>query len=68
MDNFLKIKYSDEMVSSGRFSINNGEHKIYRIKGDDYYFVFFSNESYIFQLSSSSKELLVKIARTFTFI
>ncbi len=68
VDNFIKSKYRDEMTSDGGFSINHENHNIYCINGDDYYFVFFSNKSYIFQLSSSSKELLTKIARAFVLI
>ncbi len=68
IDNFIKSKYRGDMTPDGSISINNENHNIYSINGDDYYFVFFSNGSYIFQLSSSSKELLTKIARTFAFI
>lgn len=68
VDNFIKSQYRDEMTPDGSISLNDENHKIYCINGDDYYFVFFSNKSYIFQLSSSSKELLTKIARTFVFI
>lgn len=68
IDNFIKNKYRGDMTPDESFSINNENHNIYSINGDDYYFVFLSDGSYIFQLSSSSKELLTKIARTFTFI
>lgn len=64
VDNFIKSKYKGEMLIDG----SNVNYKIYRIKGDNYYFVFFSNASHIFQISSSAKDILQKIAQTFIFI
>jgi len=68
VDNFIKIKFKDEMIIGGSLSVNNVNYGIYKPKDDNYYFVFFSNKSHIFQISSSSKEFLQKIAGTFKFI
>lgn len=58
----LKVKLDEEIME------NDSKIKIYRLEDDDYYFSFFENEKYIFQLSSGSKDLLKDMAATFKFI
>jgi hypothetical protein len=57
-----KVKFDEDII------IDNKHNKIYKSEDDNYYFSFFENEKYIFQLSSSSKKFLKKIMATFTFI
>lgn len=68
VDNFIKISFKGEMLIDSSLSVNNVNYGIYKLKDDNYYFVFFANKSHIFQMSSSSKEFLKEIARTFKFI
>lgn len=58
----LNVKFDEDII------INDKHNKIYKLEDDNYYFSFFENDKYIFQLSSSSKDILKKIMMTFRFI
>lgn len=58
----LNIMFDEDII------INDKTNKIYKLEEGDYYFSFFDNENYIFQISSGSKEILKKIMATFNFI
>lgn len=55
----LNIKIEEDVI------INDMFNKIFKMEGDNYYFAFFENDRYIFQLSSGSKDFLKKIMMTF---
>lgn len=67
VEDFIKYKYLNLKLDED-FIINDKYNKIYKLEGDNYYFSYFENKDYIFQLSSSSKDVLKKIIPTFKFI
>lgn len=82
IDSVNKINYRDkyenyvEFIKYKHLNLSLDEenivkHKpisIYRLKDEDYYFLFFENDEHIVQLSSNSKEFLKTIMITFRFI
>ena len=58
----LNIKFDEDVI------LDDKQNKIYKLDGDNYYFSFFENNEYIFELSSSSKDLLKLIMVSFKFI
>jgi hypothetical protein len=67
VEDFIKYKHLNIKFDED-FIINDKHNKIYKSESEDYYFSFLENEKYIFQLSSSSKDILKKIMITFKFI
>lgn len=67
VEGFIKYTKLNVKLEEG-ITINNEHNKIYKLEGDNYYFSFFENEKYIFQLSSSSKDVLKTVMTTFKFI
>ncbi len=66
VEDFIKYKHLNIKFDED-FIINDKHNKIYKSESEDYYFSFLENEKYIFQLSSSSKDILKKIMNTFKF-
>jgi hypothetical protein len=82
IDSIDKINFKDKYQSIGEFIsykhldikpdedviVHDNQNTIYKLEGDNYYFSFFENDKYIFQLSSSSKALLKTVIEYFKFI
>lgn len=69
IDGFISKNYQDRLKKCNNPEEANSEAKnIYKLKDDNYYYVFYSNQEHIYQLSSSSIEALKNISRTFKLI
>lgn len=66
IESFIKYKHLN-LKTDEDFIINSKSNKIYRLEGENYFFVFFENNKNIFQLSSSTKDILKKIMISFKF-
>lgn len=66
IEGFIKYKRLNLKIDEN-FIINSESNKIYRLEEENYFFVFFENDKNIFQLSSSSKDILKKIMISFKF-
>lgn len=66
-EEYVKFKNMNLIIDEDN-SVNIDNNKIYKLEGETYYLFFVENENYIFRLSSSSKETLKKVIKTFRFI
>lgn len=64
IEEYINYKHLD-IKPDEDFNANDKNNKIYKLDGDNYYFSFFENDKYIFQLSSNSKTLLKKVMENF---
>jgi len=75
VDNYIAKTYEDRLSPlEESLLITNTESKIYKLKDQDFFFIFFRNDkyilsnNYIFNTGSPSKEFLTEILSTFGFI
>jgi hypothetical protein len=68
LDDYISKTYENRISPIGELSIGNIVVKIYKLENADFFYTFLRNESSIFDISSPSKDFLVKVLSTFRFL
>jgi hypothetical protein len=68
LDDYISKKYENRISPIDELSIGNIVIKIYKLENADFFYTFLRNKSSIFDISSPSKDFLVKVLSTFRFL
>jgi hypothetical protein len=68
LDDYIPKTYENRISPIDELSIGNIVIKIYKLENADFFYIFLRNKGPIFDISSPSKDFLVKVLSTFRFL